>query len=54
MSIEKCNYCHSPDNQDIPICTVRKDGFVCTRDPKHQGDHIACSMSGHELRKWTQ
>lgn len=47
----KCNYeCCS-----LLDCRAKnKDGFTCTRNLGHEGDHVACGSAEHDLRIWPQ
>jgi hypothetical protein len=47
----KCNYeCCS-----LPDCRAKnKDGFTCTRNLGHEGDHVACGIAEHDLCIWPQ
>lgn len=29
-----------------PVCGVERDGLYCTREPRHDGPHVAISYSG--------
>lgn len=46
---DECGYCTPPGSAR---CRDRYDGMVCTRDPGHDGDHVACGGIHHSLGTW--
>jgi hypothetical protein len=37
-----------------PICNTPHDGYRCTLPKGHSGDHVACSLRSHGLKRWPQ
>ena len=31
---------------------VSKSGMLCTRPTEHKGQHVACSVSEHDMERW--
>lgn len=48
---EQCNGNLCRGNGD---CDAEDDGFECTREKGHAGDHIACALHSHNLHRWPQ
>jgi hypothetical protein len=45
--IPACNYeCVKRDNH---CGATSQDGFGCTRDPGHEGPHVACGVQGNHV-----
>lgn len=49
---KKCAYCTDGET----VCASKGPGargaFVCTREPMHDGDHVACSGNSHAVERW--
>lgn len=57
MSVEECPHCAKTGDGNMcgatsPATPARKAGFKCTRPAGHEGDHIACAFTSHELHFW--
>jgi hypothetical protein len=49
-----CKFCGHLTDAD-PVCTARKPprgAFLCTREPNHDGDHVACTPDKHAVETW--
>lgn len=47
----QCEYCMSEGSER---CYSRFGNYGCTRAQGHEGDHVACGNSVHELYRWSQ
>ena len=48
----KC-HCHIAKENSY-ICNASCDGWYCTQVKGHEGNHIACALSRHEMYEWPQ
>lgn len=39
-------------HESEPFCNARYDGWTCTRQVGHSGDHIACGALDHNYKTW--
>lgn len=49
-----CRYCGPSEATSDPVCAAGDGGFVCTRPPRHEGDHVGCTAKNHVVHRWPQ
>ena len=49
-----CRYCKKAYSEGfVGTCSEKnKDGFYCTREKDHKGNHVACGASRHKIAVW--
>jgi hypothetical protein len=54
----QCEFCIPLSEPDAVICgediETPGDVFTCTRRAGHEGDHVACGISGHAIERVPQ
>lgn len=50
---EGCEFCFNGDGDQCDDIMEEKElGLICTRELGHDGQHIACGIVTHDIRRW--
>jgi len=49
-----CTYCGWHETDDTTVCpaTSKRHGYHCSRPEGHDGPHVACGTSSHQIATW--
>lgn len=48
----ECPFCASGEEPNYCEAESAPDKFLCTREKGHDGPHVACGVSEHEIITW--
>jgi len=50
---QECKYCSESMSPEMTRwCGVEEDGYKCTRQDGHSGNHVACGSLHHPIKEW--
>lgn len=48
-----CKYCETNPLVSEGCPASHPEGYLCTREEGHEGDHVACGVSDHPIVIWS-